>query len=175
MCDGCTAAVTESRTLAGLCATSTARGRCGHPTPPPAPGSRFTSIGRQTSQKADSDRDHRWSRQRRLAEPLDDSGDVGHPAALTHLPVVPRARRRGLTPIRTPISSPCPSASTNKRAAQRVPASTQTCSAAIWGSSGRRFKSCQPDTGQRHFPRTPTRGRSSMFAGDKFGPVKHWP
>jgi hypothetical protein len=21
-----------------------------------------------------------------------------------------------------------------------------------WGSSGRRFKSCQPDTGQRHFP-----------------------
>ena len=53
-----------------------------------------------------------------------------------------------------------------------------------WGSSARRFKSCQPDTGQRHFPdnrdvpfsirtttRTPTRGRSSMFAGDKFGPV----
>ena len=86
LCDGCTAAVTESRTLAGLCATSTARGRCGHPTPPPAPGSRFTSIGRQTSQEADSDRDHRWSRQRRLAEPLDDSGDVGHPAALTHRP-----------------------------------------------------------------------------------------
>jgi Transposase IS116/IS110/IS902 family len=68
----------------------------------------------------------------RLAQTLDDRG-VGHPAALTHLPVVPRARRRGLTPIRTPISSPCPSASTNKRAAQRVPASTQTCSAAIWG------------------------------------------
>jgi hypothetical protein len=80
----------------------------------------------------------------RLAQTLDDRG-VGHPAALTHLPVVPRARRRGLTPIRTPICSPCPSASTNKRAAQRVPASTQTCSAAIWGSSGRRFKSFQPD------------------------------
>src|ERR1700739_1864969 len=70
---------------------------------------------------------------------------VGHPAALTHLAVVPRSRPRGLTPIRTPISSPCPSASTNKPAAQRVPAGIQTCSAGNWGSSGRRFKSCQPD------------------------------
>jgi hypothetical protein len=24
--------------------------------------------------------------------------------------------------------------------------------ATSWGSSGRRFKSCQPDTGQTHFP-----------------------
>ena len=70
---------------------------------------------------------------------------VGHPAALTHLAVVPRSRPRGLTPIRTPISSPCPSASTNKPAAQRVPAGIQTCSAGNWGSRGRRFKSRQPD------------------------------
>jgi hypothetical protein len=69
---------------------------------------------------------------------------VGHPAALTHLPVVPRSRPRGLTPIRTPISSPCPSASTNKPAAQRVPAGIQICSAGNWGSSGRRFKSPSP-------------------------------
>jgi len=56
------------------------------------------------------------------------------------VPVVPRSRRCGLTPILTPISSPRPSASTNKPAAQRVLAGIQTCSADTWGSSGRRFK-----------------------------------
>jgi hypothetical protein len=61
------------------------------------------------------------------------------------VPVVPRSRRGGLTPILTPISSPRPSAPTHKPAVQRVSTSTQTDSAAIWGSSGRRFKSCQPD------------------------------
>jgi len=31
------------------------------------------------------------------------------------------------------------------------PASTDYPGALYWGSSGRRFKSCQPDTGQRRF------------------------
>ena len=47
-------------------------------------------------------------------------GYLPESGAVRRIRVVPRFRRRGLTPILTPISSPRPSASTHKRAAQRV-------------------------------------------------------
>ncbi len=70
-----------------------------------------------------------------------------HPHALAFLGTIlgPHVMRDGERPAR--LCTPCTATSRPSAAAD-----LRKCVAATyWGSSGRRFKSCQPDTGQRGF------------------------